>query len=101
MEKFFEMVEQRLCKIESYALMGAKNTLTMKECADYLGLSKSHLYRLCMQRAIPHYKGAGGKFTYFDKQELDGWAKSRRVATTAENESQAAAYLVTSKQSKK
>lgn len=74
-----------------------KNTLTLNEAAAYLGLSKSHLYHLCAERGIPHYKGQGGKFTYFDKTELDNWAKCRKVATAEELESEAATYCLTSK----
>jgi hypothetical protein len=40
-------------------LIGAKNTLTLSDTDLFGDLSKSHLYWLCMQRAIPHYKGVG------------------------------------------
>jgi len=81
-------------ELKKLTLIGAKDTLTLSEAALYLGVTKSHLYKLCMQRAVPFYKGAGGKFSYFDKKELDGWAKSRRIATTDEGDSKAASYIV-------
>jgi hypothetical protein len=49
----------------------------------------------------PSLQRCGNKFTYFDKQELDNWAKSRRIATSAEIEQEAVARLVTGKLSKK
>jgi predicted DNA-binding transcriptional regulator AlpA len=56
-----------------------------------------YLYKLCMRRAIPYWKSAGGKMSYFDRNEIDDWAKHRRIKTSAEIESEAAAYLVTGK----
>ena len=60
-----------------------KNLLTSDEAAEYLGISKSYLYKLTMQRKIPHYKPFG-KFNYFDRNELEEWAKSVRVTTVNE-----------------
>ncbi len=90
-----------LSDADSATLIGFKDTLTLMEAAVYTGLSKSHLYTLCSKREIPYYKGAGGKFTYFDKSELDKWMRSVRVATRSEIESDAVAYCVTGENVKK
>ena len=55
-----------------------KNLLTSDEAARFLGISKSYLYKLTMQRRIPHYKPCG-KLNYFDLGELEEWAKSVKV----------------------
>ncbi|GAB6395510.1 MAG: helix-turn-helix domain-containing protein [Bacteroidales bacterium] len=95
--KFFNELMAEMQELKKLMLLRGKDTLTLSEAALHLGLSKSHLYKLCMNRAVPFYKGAGGKFSYFDKSELDKWAKSHKVATAAEIEQEAAAYLVTGK----
>jgi hypothetical protein len=48
-----------------------------------------------------HYKSDGGKLTYFDKNEVNGWMLQHRVKTTAEIEAEATTYIVTGKHSKK
>jgi hypothetical protein len=35
-------------ELKQLTLIGAKNTLTLSDTALYLGVSKSHLYWLCM-----------------------------------------------------
>lgn len=41
----------------------AKQLLTIDECAEYLGVSKSHLYKLTSRGILPHFKP--GKRIYF------------------------------------
>jgi excisionase family DNA binding protein len=45
-----------------------------KTC-EYLGLSKSTLYKHTMKGEIPHYKPTGKKI-YFSKNEIDNWVKT-------------------------
>ncbi len=70
-----------------------KEVLTSDEAARYLGISKSYLYKLTMMQKIPHYKPMG-KMCYFNRQELEGWLQSNRVATDAELSQQAQAYCM-------
>ena len=63
-----------------------KEVLTSDEAAEYLGISKSCLYKLTMGRKIPHYKSQGGKLCYFDRQEIIAWMKAYRVVTQEELE---------------
>lgn len=74
------------------AALKAKNVLTFEETAEYMGVSKSHLYKLTMNRSIPHYKPRG-KMVYFDREELEAWLKQNRVATSEEMEAKATSYL--------
>ena len=60
-----------------------KEVLTSDEAAAYLGMSKSHLYKLTMSRQIPHYKPQG-KRCYFNRAELLEWVQQGRVATVDE-----------------
>ena len=70
-----------------------KEVLTSDEAAAYLGISKSHLYKLTMGRKIPHYKSEGGKLCYFCRNEIIAWMKAHRVATQEELQAQAREIL--------
>ena len=70
-----------------------KEVLTSEEAARYLGISKSYLYKLTMRQLIPHYKPLG-KMCYFNRQELEAWLQSNRVATDEEINREAQAYCL-------
>jgi len=77
-------------------LQEAKEVMTSKEAAAYMGVSLSYLYKLTMRRQIPHYKPLG-KMCYFKKAELLQWLTSNRVATAEEISQQAQAYCLKKK----
>jgi len=56
-----------------------EDVFDMKEAMSYLKLSKGTMYRLTMDREIPHYKV--GRRLYFRKEELDGWINRGMVRT--------------------
>lgn len=60
-----------------------KEVLTSDETAQYLGISKSYLYKLTMRQEIPHYKPMG-KMIYFNRKEVEEWVQKNRIATTEE-----------------
>ena len=68
-----------------------KEVLTAQEAASYMGISKSYLYKLTMNRQIPHYKPMG-KMVYFNRLELEQWLQSNRYSTDDEIASRAATY---------
>ena len=70
-----------------------KEVLTSDEAARYMGVSKSYLYKLTMTQQIPHYKPMG-KMCYFNREELQNWLQSNRVATADEISQQAQAYCI-------
>lgn len=88
-------IEERLERIESLVLIGAKNVLNVAETAIMLNLSQSRVRHLVSERAIPHYKQ--GAKTYFKKSEVEQWQLSYRVPTTQEIESQATTHLAINK----
>lgn len=45
--------------------------LTCEEAAEYLHISRGHLYKLVMNRKIPYHKPTGK--LYFTKNEIDEW----------------------------
>ena len=70
-----------------------KEVLTSEEVARYMGVSRSYLYKLTMRREIPHYKPKG-KICYFNRQEVEQWLQSNRVATDTELNNQANNYCM-------
>jgi excisionase family DNA binding protein len=97
-----EIKKQReeLAAIKQLTLIGIKKAITMSDCALLTGLSKSHLYKLVMNKKIPYFKSPGNKITYFDKSEVEAWQLQHRVKTTDEIEAAAANYCVTGKHRK-
>jgi len=68
-----------------------KEVLTSTEAAQYMGVSKSYLYKLTMTGAIPCYKPMG-KMVYFNRHELEDWLQRNRVSSNDELESKAQEY---------
>ena len=68
--------------------------LSLVEAAQYLGVSKSQMYKLTHTRAIPFNKF--GKRVIFYTRELDEWIKqnSLRVKTREEIEREASTYIL-------
>lgn len=73
-----------------------KSVLTFNEASKYTGMSKSTLYKLTASRKIPHYK-PNGKMVYFEREELDNWLLSNRIAPQSEIEETAQAYCMANK----
>lgn len=66
-----------------------KEVLTTDEAARYLGVSKATLYRMTMERQIPHYKSPTGRLCYFNRKEVEAWMQGCKVSTHEELEQQA------------
>jgi len=60
-----------------------KEYLTVDETSEYLGVSKSAVYKITSKKEIPFYN-PGGKKIYFKKSELDAWIDSGRVSPDSE-----------------
>ena len=69
-----------------------KKILTIDEAADFLGLSKSCLYKMTSSKKIPHCKPHGKKI-YLDRQELEQWVLSSRVTLISESDDEIEDYL--------
>ncbi|WP_020402108.1 helix-turn-helix domain-containing protein [Gracilimonas tropica] len=66
--------------------------LNVEEAAEFLDLSKSHLYKLTSRGEIPHYKPTG-KRLYFLPEDLIEYLKAGRVKTNRELDQEAAKYV--------
>lgn len=79
--------------ITANTIFCTKEVLTSDEAAKYMGISKSYLYKLTMTGQVPHYKPMG-KMCYFNRQELEQWLQSNRVATSDEIGQRAQVYCM-------
>ena len=86
-------IKQTASELADRVIFTTKEVLTSDEAARYMGISKSYLYKLTMNRVIPHFKPMG-KVCYFNRKELEGFLQGNRVATAVEISSQAQAYCM-------
>ena len=91
MEKF--SLQELSDSVADKTIFCTKEVLTSEEVARYMGVSRSYLYKLTMRREIPHYKPRG-KICYFNRQEVEQWLQSNRVATDTELNNQANNYCM-------
>lgn len=90
--EYLQRIDERQQSIENM-LQSQKNVLTFDEGATYMGVSKSHLYKLTMAGStIPHYKPRG-KMIYFDRTELEKWLLQNRITPADEIEAKASTYV--------
>jgi len=68
-----------------------KEMLTFNEASKYLDVSRSHLYKMTMNRAVPHFC-PNGKKLYFNRVELNLWLQSNKKASRKELEAKASSY---------
>ena len=83
-QKLNENIEQLLQQDEK--------PLTLPEAAKYLGVSKSHLYKLTFTNRITFYKPAG-KLLYFKKSDLNKYLFRNRKASELELEQKAVDFV--------
>jgi len=90
------IILEKLTNIENLLKAQDGRPLTLEEAADYLGFSKSYLYKLTSANKIPHFKPQG-KRVYFAKGELNSWLSRNPVKTIGKIEQQADDYIVNGK----
>ena len=66
--------------------------LSFSEASEYLGVSKSHLYKLTSKNLIVHFKPAGKKI-YFKKSDLNAYLFRNRKASEIELDQKAVDYV--------
>ena len=87
-------IEERLERLENLVAASGKEIMSVNDFVLFSGLTKSHVYKLVHERKIPHFKSAGGKMTFFRKEDVVNWMCAHRVTTAAESEREAVAYCV-------
>lgn len=79
--------------ITANVISTTKEVLTSQEAAKYMGISMSYMYKLTMDRTLPHYKPLG-KMVYFNRRELEEWLQKNRVNPRSEAEAWAATQML-------
>lgn len=79
---------QKLETVEELMKAETLKPLNLKEAANYLSISKSHLYKLTHKKLLPFFKPMG-KLAYFRKSDLDAFIYRNRQGTDLELEAQA------------
>ena len=85
-------IKQRLERIEAL-LVEQKKVLNFAETAEYLSVSKSHLYKLTSTMQIPLYKPNRERI-YFKREELENWLLRNRIKTYDEIDTEASNYIL-------
>ena len=86
-----EKILQEIEELKNLTLLAAKSVLTIDDVALLTGISKSTLYKMTCKKQLPHYK-PNSKLLFFDRKEIEEWAKQNRVLTTEEAAQKALAY---------
>lgn len=95
-----EALHDRIGKIESLLLIGAKEDLTPDEAALFLGCGVDHVYRLtgCVEKGqakapIIGYSQPGGKQKYILKSDLIAYMRKNRIDGAMDVEEKAKNYI--------
>jgi excisionase family DNA binding protein len=104
-EEFQELIRESIHDEFQSFLQGLnqktiQERLSLGEAAQYLGVSKSQMYKLTHTRKIPYYKFGRAALLY--TKELDDWLKqnSIRQKTREEIEQEASEYIMLSARKK-
>jgi excisionase family DNA binding protein len=92
---YLQQIDERQQNIEKM-LLSQKNVLTFNEAAVFIGISKSHLYKLTMANSLPFYRPRG-KMIYMDRVELENWLLQNRITPADEIEAKASTYVTLNK----
>ena len=89
--EYLQQIDQRQRNLENL-LISQKNVLTFDEAATYMGISKSHLYKMTMLGSVEFYKPRG-KMIYFSRESLEKFLLQNRVTPADEIEAKASTYV--------
>lgn len=64
-------IQESLDRIEQL-LIDNKRVLNFDEACDFMGVSRSFMYKLTASKKIPHCK-PNGKLIFFEKKKLEDW----------------------------
>lgn len=56
-----------------------RNFLTIREAAEYIGVSIHTMRHYATRRVFPMYRNGGGKLLYVELDELEKWLKAQRI----------------------
>ena len=79
MKMEFDQLKKMICALQ----LSSKKYFSIEEAAEYIGISKSTLYKHTAGGQIPFYK-PNGKLITFSKDDLDKWLLKTRIPSNEE-----------------
>lgn len=87
-----ERIENLLLGNSEKPIIHSDKPLTITEAAEFLGVSKSTMYKFSCSHLIPHFKP--GKKVYFLKKDLIDYVMQHRIKSMKEIEVEAENYIM-------
>lgn len=84
-------LQERVEKLENLCY-ASKEVLNLEEAADFLGMSKSTIYKMTHLNQLPFFKPAG-KLIFFEKKALLDWVRGAKSMSEEEIRQEAAKCL--------
>lgn len=91
LQKMVDGLKQEVEKVKS-VVYASKEVLNLEEAAMFLGISKSSLYKMTHNQAIPYFK-PNNKMVYFEKSELLKWLRQNPVTSQTQVSEEAQAIM--------
>jgi excisionase family DNA binding protein len=79
-----KLTAERATPMDATKETAAKQWLSVREVAEYLGLKPATIYQYVSERRIPYHKVPGSQLVKFKASEVDEWMEKGRVETKAE-----------------
>lgn len=79
--------------IDSKLISNEKEYLDVQETCFFLGISKSHLYKLNFRKVIPFFKPTGSKKVYYQKSDLVKYLTENRFMSKSEMDTKTQKYF--------
>ena len=90
-ERKIAELQKRVASLEALSYE-SKPVLNLEQASEYLGISRSMLYKMTYTGKINFYKPEG-KLIFFEKEELLKWARSNKVKSDETTQAEADAKL--------
>lgn len=87
-----EYIDRKFAELTAAMELNAKQILTTREAAKFLGLSVDRVYRLAEAGTLPSSR-PNGKHLYFSRKALEAWMMGQPRLTTAQIKEKAGKHV--------
>lgn len=87
-----EYIDRKFAELKEAMELNAKQILTTREAAKFLGLSVDRVYRLAEAGTLPSSR-PNGKHLYFSRKALEAWMLGQPRLTTAQLKEKAGKHI--------
>ena len=92
MNELKEYIDRKFAELTAAMELNAKQILTTREAAKFLGLSVDRVYRLAEAGTLPSSR-PNGKHLYFSRKALEAWMMGQPRLTTAQLREKAGKHI--------